>query len=323
MPERPRLLSSEPRDKAIDMAELVGIANAIEAEAVARYDRLAQLMEQRGFHETVKTFRAMSEFEKGHVGSVQRWARSLGQEVGPAHQFVWRIPQEIGASWEEVENSSLLTPYRALAIAVTNEERAFAFYVYIAANATDPDVRREAEIMAHEELAHAAELRVHRRRAFHREHATGKAPARSSIATVAEFRALEQQLENEIAVVHRRIAGALAALGDDEGAALLQSMVRTDGPTSALREEAAPPGGAGRDRLALLRAALRPLEHASEVYEDLIVHAPSEDLLAAEQAALRGVVERISLLGERINEEEGWGLPKGSRLRVQAPGSRE
>ena len=63
----------------------------------------------------------------------------------------------------------LLSAYRALSMAVRNEERAFAFWSYVAAHAGDADIRHAAETMAHEELGHVATLRRERRSAFHAE----------------------------------------------------------------------------------------------------------------------------------------------------------
>jgi hypothetical protein len=54
----------------------------------------------------------------------------------------------------------------------------------------------------------------------------------------------------------------------------------------------------------LLRAALRPLERASEAYADLLDHAQSESLMAVEQAALERTVRRIGHLSGRLEEVE-------------------
>jgi rubrerythrin len=302
MGDRSQLLLEEPRNKAIDMAELTGIANAIEVEAVARYAQLAELMERRGELDTAATFREMCELEKSHIEAVGRWATSLHQEIRPPSNFTWRLPTEIGASWDEARDSSLLTPYRALAIAVINEERAFAFYAYIAANATDPEVRRQAEIMAREELAHAAELRVRRRRAWRREH-PGAAMA-TDIRTLAAFRALERRLEDDAAAFHRGIARVLATKGDTESAALVDAMARREGDPLRGGEVALPAASTAREAPALLLSAVQPLERSSEIYEDLIAHAPTEDVLAAAQAALRGVIGRIASLSRRRGEIE-------------------
>jgi rubrerythrin len=56
-----------------------------------------------------------------------------------------------------------------LAFAVHNEEIAFSFYTHVAANSENIAVRKYAEILAREELGHAALLRAERRRAYHKE----------------------------------------------------------------------------------------------------------------------------------------------------------
>jgi rubrerythrin len=310
MVARPPLLTVDPSAKAPDMRHLVGIAAAIESEAIRRYASLAQEMERRGEPATAATFREMGEMEQRHRAAVDRWASALKEPVPPEQNFVWLLPPEIGASWDEVRHSSLLTPYRALAIAVTNEERAFVFYAYIAANAPDPRVAREAETMAREELAHAAELRVHRRQAYRREHPSASPPVDLAIETVAAFRSLERSLERNAAALHREIAMALTQVGDSASAALVDAMARREAESSAADEppSSSPwpsPESVGGEPPVLLYAALKPMERASEIYEDLIAHAGSEELLRAEQAALTNLVERIAALSARINVVEG------------------
>lgn len=304
MGDRSQLLLGQPRNKVNDLAELVGIANAIEVEAVTRYAQLAQLMERRGEFNTAATFRGMCELEKGHVDAVGRWATSLHQEIRPPSNFTWHLPPEIGASWGEAQHSSLLTPYRALAIAVTNEERAFAFYAYIAANATDPEVQRQAEMMAREELAHASELRVRRRQAYRREH-PGDTAKNLGIETLAAFRAFERRLEDDAAGFHRRIALALSTAGDAQSAGLVDAMARSEGEPLLGDRPIVPEELMAKKPSALLHAAMQPLERASEIYEDLIAHAATEELLTAAQTALRSVVERIASLSRRRSEIEG------------------
>lgn len=305
MAERPPLLTVAPEGEVQSLEELVGIANAIEVEAVARYTQLARLMDQRGEHETAATFREMREIETRHVEAVEQWAAKLDQKIPVPERFTWRLPPEIAASWDEAQHSSLLTPYRALAIAVTNEERAFAHYAYLAAQASDPEVRRQAEAMAREELAHAAELRVKRRLAYHREHPAGGMPAPHKVETLSAFGMLQRQLEEAAAAHHERIATKLESIGDTASAALVADLARSehrladqDAPAFAVAARIRE-GAPGSSR-ALLRSALQPLERMSETYEDLIAHAGREDLLRAAQEALADVVHRLALIGARL-----------------------
>lgn len=305
-PERPPLLSAPPHDRIRTLEELVGLANAIEVEAVARYAMLTRVMDRRGDHDTAETFREMCAIEQRHVEEVGRWASSLRQRIPPPEGFLWRLPPEIGASWEEVQNSALLTSYRALAIAVVNEERAFALYSYIAAHAADPEVQRQAEVMAREELAHATELRIRRRRAYHREHPGGPRRPEAEIRSAADLRDLDRRLREEAASVHRRVADQLDAIGDSTSAALVRAIADDKAALDPAGAAAAAHTPEESERsLALLRAALSPLERASEIYEDVVAHAEEEELLRAGQERLESLVGRISLLGRRISEIEG------------------
>jgi hypothetical protein len=63
--------------------------------------------------------------------------------------------------------------YRSWAVAVRNEERAFAFWSYVAAHGASPEIRNAAERMAREELEHAKTLRRERRKAFFKDRRLG------------------------------------------------------------------------------------------------------------------------------------------------------
>jgi rubrerythrin len=265
-------------------------------------------MEHRGEQASAAVFREMCEIEKRHVDLVSDWATSLQQRLPPASDFTWRLPPEIAESWDEVQSSSLLTPYRALAIAVTNEERAFALYSYIAAMADDRGVAQLAETLAREELTHATELRVRRRQAYRRELPGKSLPAPDTVETLADLRAVELRLAREIAEAHRAIARSLEAAGDPESAGMLSALAHREAKIASFAGTAKAAASArrglpaGRQLTDLLQAALRPLEAASEIYEDIIAHADHEDLMNAAQEALQRVVEGISIVGRRLGE---------------------
>jgi rubrerythrin len=312
MIDRPPLLSVEPRGKIGSLKALIGLANAIEVEAVARYAQLAALMEARGEAATAAVFRDMREIEERHVVMVARLADVLHQAVPPAADFTWCLPPEVAESWDAVQHSALLTPYRALAIAVANEERTFALYSYVAAHADDGAVAQQAEALAREELAHAAELRVRRRLAYRREFSASAHSLAAAVETLAAFRALDARLLREAADAHHAIAAALTAAGDADSARLVAALAEREEEAAAAGSGRPAVAAEGRQPAALLQQALRPLEAASEVYEDLVAEAAEEDLLQAAQAALHRVVEAISALGRRLNQlgaRSGGALP--------------
>lgn len=302
MTHRPPLLAVEPPGRIISLEELLGLANAVEVEAVARYQQLAALMEARGEHATAAVFGDMAEMERRHVDMVAQLAETLHQTVPTVERFAWQLPQEVAESWDEAQHSALLSPYRALAIAVTNEERTFALYSYVSAHAGDAAVARQAEALAREELTHAAELRVRRRLAWRRESPASGRSLAEGIESLAAFYAVSAHLQRTAAETHRAIAAALAAAGDAESAHLVAALATRE------EEAAAPASGTpirvpqGATPAGLLQQALHPLETESEFYEDLVAQAAEEDLLQASQAALHRVVEAISVLGRRLSQ---------------------
>ena len=102
-----------------------------------------------------------------------------------------------------------MTPYRALSIAVRNEERAFAFWSYVAGFAEDPEIKKAAEAMAREELGHVAILRKERRRAYHSEHDRTRAGQHGNVGHV-DAAVLERRLAGHLAALERRVEGESA-----------------------------------------------------------------------------------------------------------------
>lgn len=303
---REPLLERNPDPGPIDLALLVGIAAAIEREAVERYSMLASIMERRGEAAVAAAFRRMLDEERAHVDAVQRWAAGLGHSVPDAAAFRWRLPPELSKSWEEAARSALLTPYRAFALAVDNEQRAFALYSYLAAAADDPSVAAQAEKLAQEELRHAALMRRWRREAWHRE----QRGARSELPPVGTIDALDAFLarrEAGIASCLRAVAAKLRELGDAESADVVEQ-ARAD-PTRAPIEEAQPVQPTlpdTRNPVRLLMAAQAPLEELSDALEALMSRMEGALFAAAERAAGNVIarIARISLQAERRLQDE-------------------
>lgn len=167
---RTTLLRAEPAGTLQSLDELFALADAMEREAASKYAELAEEMQRQDRPDLATTFKALAAAEREHVDSVQRWSLSRrGKPPDPA-LVRWEAPETIDKDTAtEIRTSRLMTPYRALAMAVRNEERAFAFWSYLAAFADDPEIKRAAEAMAREELGHVATLRKARRRAYRQE----------------------------------------------------------------------------------------------------------------------------------------------------------
>ncbi|AWJ92706.1 rubrerythrin family protein (plasmid) [Azospirillum baldaniorum] len=294
------LLRHEPQGGVRSLDELLGIALALEQEAVRRYTQLAALMDRRGETDTATTFRALIAEEQDHVQAVDGWAHRLGRPTPDAPAFLWRLPPELAASWEELTERTRLTPYQALSLAVVNEQRAFAFYSYIAASAPDEPIRTHAEALAREELRHAALLRRERRKAYRRER--GRAEHKPTRAdTPAELERLAVALLSATAAEHSALAAHLLALGDGDGATLLNRIVGEERALIPAGSDAAASQAAVPDTVpACLRAAVTASERLAEAFGDVAAQAIDELVLTESLRLQEAVVGHLALLAERI-----------------------
>lgn len=301
-------LEHEPKVQARTLRDLMSIAAAMEREAVARYGLLAAEMTRRGDHGLAVAFQAMLEEERDHLDAIERWSRAATGLPPAETALPWQLPPEIARSWDEVAESALLTPYRALSIAVLNEERGFAFYSYLAANAEDGAVQEAAERLAAEELNHAALLRRERRRAYRREQSSAGAPGAQPPTTATDFARRAERVERAAAMVHARIAQRLAALGDKNDAAAFETLAAEErqaaGPVA--ETEAAPAHTSGEDlsamsRVELLRSGLAETERLYDFYVDLADHAGEESVLRSAQSGAARAVRHLGLIAARLH----------------------
>ncbi|MEX0406710.1 ferritin family protein [Aquibium sp. LZ166] len=163
------LLKSEPFAAVESMEELLAIAYRMEQEAIENYTELAERMVGEGRPDMVAVFGQLKSEESGHLDNVVEWSERISGSRPDLANLKW-VPAETfddeGASAVAPE---LLTAYRAFSMAVRNEERAFLFWTYVAAQTDQERLRQAAEQMAREELGHLTILRRERRRAFHAE----------------------------------------------------------------------------------------------------------------------------------------------------------
>jgi rubrerythrin len=276
--------------------ELLAMALAIETEAARRYRGLAAAMRQRGEDQLGEVFAALAVFEEGHAHRIGRQMTEPVGEIAP-ERVAWDLPE--GAA-DENDGWRRLTPYQALAVAVRNEDRAFAFYSYVAADAPSAAVRRLAEDLAKEELDHAFQLRQERRRAYHR---MGVAKARPLVpATLAEFSALVADTEWHAARYHRALAANVLPEAEDAA----PFIAAAEDEERCAREAAGRIGRALADEALgaspTIDDALRLLEEAFDRYADVAERAKDEGVLNEAQRMAGRVVLRLSRIhGSRRN----------------------
>jgi rubrerythrin len=147
--------------------QVLSIADAMERGAAKRYATLADCMRRVGHTDLAHVFDALALEEMQHVESVKHLAQA-SQSVGPEADIAgFALPRTFEI--DDAGSAALLTPYKALSLAVRCEEEAFTFWAYVASETANSEVRVQAEAMARQELVHAAKLRHERRRAYHAE----------------------------------------------------------------------------------------------------------------------------------------------------------
>ena len=299
------LLKSEPAGRVASIDELIAIAHAMEREAGKRYRQLSQRMRIQGENDVAALFAFLAGIEDKHANQVDARSRMVvGKAPDPA-DIRWELPENFD---EEEASSYLLTPYRALAIAVRNEERAFAFYSYLAAGSDDEKIQQFAEDFAKDELDHAGLLRRERRKAWRREGRDNpfSFPKVEKPESVGMLRRQAVAMERAAAKGHRALAAALRVADDPETARLFDeaaadedacagSIASALGGEPAIAAEQAMPNG--------VMDGLRLLEFAFERYSNIVETAGDEAVMLEAQTLAERALRRLTRVRGSIGNE--------------------
>jgi rubrerythrin len=200
--------------------ELLSVAAALEAEAARRYRALARWAEQRGEKSLAELFTKLEKMEQEHESDIAGLAQKrLGHAID-LNLAREKMPQLFD---DEALRSALLTPYRALSLAVRHEVQAFAFFTDVAAYATTPALRALAEDLARAELDHAAILRRFRRAAFHAEQPRAPPPA-----SLDALRAQQKIWEAEVEAARGRLEELKALARNAERYLMIADAAKTE-----------------------------------------------------------------------------------------------
>lgn len=274
---RTSLLKSEPAAVLASLDELFELASAMEQEAADKYAELAQEMQRQDRSDLALVFADLAAAEREHVHSVARWSQSRRGKAPDPALVRWETSETFDAETaSEIRTSRLTTPYRALAMAVRNEERAFAFWAYVAAFSGDSEIKQAAEAMAREELGHVATLRKERRRAYRSEHKEVERSGRDSTGLVQiDARALELRLAAQLADLERGLGGTAA--------------VRTRELLEETTQMSKTTGGIGKFPASLRQ---RDAETISEALADAYLQAAESSGDQTQVVLLQGLAER-------------------------------
>jgi rubrerythrin len=135
------------------LADLFAVAYQIEADAVERYEMLADQMETHNNPELVTVFRDLARAEATHRDEIRRRAGAIDVVEHARRMAKWRR----GESPENAELAAahyLMMPWDALQMALAGEQRALDFFKSVVAATNDPTVKEMAEEFVEEEVEH-------------------------------------------------------------------------------------------------------------------------------------------------------------------------
>lgn len=133
--------------------EFMAHAYAIEAEAEERYRDLATLMEAHNNTEVAALFKKLAEYEGAHAREVESRAAQMSLPALAPWEFKWsqaEAPELI----DTLALHYLMSPQKALSLALDAEREAFDFFNDIAASASEPELSEVASKFAAEEQEH-------------------------------------------------------------------------------------------------------------------------------------------------------------------------
>lgn len=296
-------MAANPKHPVRSLAELAALALRIEEATVICYQGFAADMIRQGRVDLAAVFRQLENEERQHVAVMRGWMALVNDTEAPAPTALAASTTASAPAVLDPEQPRPATAYQIFTQAVWREERAFAYYAYIAANTPVADVQRHAEELAKEELRHAALLRRERRKAFHAERAAAFAlePAPSYAVALALFRPLADDC--------RRLFLALEAANDRVSAHLLREMANEAhvigqspdaGSVAPVLDLAPLQETPGR----LLHQAAGLLEQAFDRLQGYADHADEETVLGDILTVSEHVVRWLALINRRLGDVE-------------------
>ena len=139
--------------KISSLTDLLAIAYQIEADAVERYELLADQMETHNNPELVAVFRDLARAEAIHRDEIRRLAGDIDVIAHARRVAKWsrgESPEEVNLS----EAHYMMTPWHALQLSLVGEKRALDFFTSIVQTTKDQKIKKMAEEFMEEEAEH-------------------------------------------------------------------------------------------------------------------------------------------------------------------------
>lgn len=149
------VIESEKEEMSYTLPVFLAHAIQMESEAAERYLELADMMEAHNNLDVAKVFRDMNRYSILHRDSIIERATDVELPKMKLADFKWVTPPEVA---DDEVFDYMLDPFRALEFARENEQLAAQYYLAVAEETQEEEVKRLATEFAIEEQEHTETL---------------------------------------------------------------------------------------------------------------------------------------------------------------------
>ena len=306
--DRPRLGDPPP---VVSLDALYTIVIALGHNMIDVYQHLSAEMKSCRNDRAMKAFEDLEVMEVAQNNAICELARKAGVDTESKIDAIWLKPQLRGLGAREIaDNPYLMTPYRALRLAVINKERVFEILSAVAASQSDNVIRQHAEALARAKLPEIAELRLRRRRAFRSE-------VKSAVQTanlgnlMIETDGLNKVIEIINTIICSTVSNILEA-GDTKLSSKTEQVLQAilDSFQSPLEGKPKDQNRLGKSKVSTpvdgslfpaLKALMRELESATNLYLELAERENTEQGVNTAQIMAEKCVFQLSNIRDALN----------------------
>jgi rubrerythrin len=299
--------------------QLLGIAVALAQEAVRHYGDLAARMRHYGNTESVALFERLESESREREAKLIELAQLEDIELVEMNEAVtWEDPLMSTTYDAQARDPYRSTPYKALAYAAHNTDRAFHLYTHISATTTDAQTEHYAKILAGDALNRSRLLQSRRRRAYHSEQRgpwQKQLDAALSLKTATELYAVSAGIEQRLADLLTTMAKHyedLLPIAKNSHATVEQCQQHlADGIPPTIPPP--PPYNMdhiGQDLHQDILLIFTESERAFSFYDAVMAHAFEEDIMLISQELSESALLRLEAIR---TVQEKYGIPPAAQ----------
>ncbi len=277
------------------MVALLALAYRICRDGEDHYVALSGKMDLLHNPASARVFTRLATLQADRAGELTSLADSLGLDLASEPSPAWD-PEDDETVSALSDTDYLMTPYKALQLAVLREQESFRLFSALAANTGNADIQARAELFAHRALEALSLLRADRRLAYRSEPASklageGLSDRPASGANVEDTaRRVDLMLGQAIAAANAALQSSMS----DVGLAAL-SRLRDDYPADAVD------AALSDDPVQVLKGLLLEFETAVDLFLRIAETGKTELVVEAAHGAVERYLGGLSVVRDQLD----------------------